>query len=56
MRRQGTHTAPTGALCGGRVRIELRPELYAYGTVCVFIQPRHSCSEILVMPGKMHNQ
>ena len=34
-RRSNTHTDPVGAVCGGRVRIELRPELYAYGAVCV---------------------
>ena len=29
-RRSDTHTAPTEAVCGGRIGIELRPELYAY--------------------------
>ena len=35
MRRSDTHTAPVEAVNGGRVRKELRPELYMYGAVCV---------------------
>ena len=39
MRRSDTHTAGVGAVYGGRVRIGLRPELYAYGAVCVLTVP-----------------
>ena len=38
-----THTALVGAVCGGRVRIELRPELHAYRAVCIPTHSKYIC-------------